>query len=218
MPHPFRGVPTAARLPSLDPQPRPMTLRSSVSCRTSTLNRAGISDLDAWFANRTLFLFSTQECCHQVDPSVRHPILGRPSAQRDQPRSGAALFTVFVKGAGFSSMSTTQCAKKGRIRISRREKRMEGKKTRTPTKSPALVRRSGHERSTRHCQAEKKPGHPRQDVRNKNQSLSPSENPHQKVQNDSKDSAPGFHKHKSRLLTASTSREPFTFYVSSCLT
>jgi hypothetical protein len=47
------------------------------------------------------------------------------------PRLDAALFTVFVKGAGFSSMCTTQCAKKGRIGISRREKRMEDKKTRT---------------------------------------------------------------------------------------
>src|SRR5258705_8577785 len=120
MPHPFRGVPTAARLPSLDPQPRPMTLRSSVSCRTSTLNRAGISDLDAWFANRTLFLLSTQECCHQPDPSVR--TVG--------PRSGAALFTVFVKGAGFSSMRNAQCAKTGWIGIGQWEKRMEDTKTR----------------------------------------------------------------------------------------
>jgi hypothetical protein len=44
---------------------------------------------------------------------------------------GAALFTIFVKGAGFSSMRNLQCAKKGRIGVGQWEKRMEGKKTRT---------------------------------------------------------------------------------------
>ena len=46
-------------------------------------------------------------------------------------RLGAALFTVFVKRAGFSFMRNAQCAKKVRIGIGRREKRMEDKKTRT---------------------------------------------------------------------------------------
>jgi len=41
---------------------------------------------------------------------------------------GTALFTVFVKGAVFSSMRTTQCAKKGRGQW---ENRVDGKKTRT---------------------------------------------------------------------------------------
>jgi len=40
-------------------------------------------------------------------------------------------FTVFVKGAGFSSMRNTPRARKGRIGIGQWEKRMEGKKTRT---------------------------------------------------------------------------------------
>jgi hypothetical protein len=44
---------------------------------------------------------------------------------------GAALFTIFVKGAGFSPMCNLQCAKKGRIGVGQWEKRMEGKKTRT---------------------------------------------------------------------------------------
>jgi hypothetical protein len=44
---------------------------------------------------------------------------------------GATLFTVFVKGAGFSSMRNAQCAKKGRIGIGQWGKRMEDKKTRT---------------------------------------------------------------------------------------
>jgi hypothetical protein len=47
------------------------------------------------------------------------------------PGLGAALFTVFVKGAGFSFMCNALCAKKGRIGIGQWEKRMKGKKTRT---------------------------------------------------------------------------------------
>jgi hypothetical protein len=47
------------------------------------------------------------------------------------PRLGAAHFTVFVKGAGFSSMHNDQCAKKGRIGIGEWGNRMEDKKTRT---------------------------------------------------------------------------------------
>jgi hypothetical protein len=46
------------------------------------------------------------------------------------PGLGAALFTVFVKGAGFSFTCNAQCAKKGRIGIRQWEKRREGKKTR----------------------------------------------------------------------------------------
>jgi hypothetical protein len=45
--------------------------------------------------------------------------------------SGAALFAVFVKGAGFSSMRNSQRAKKERSGIGRWEKRIEDKKTRT---------------------------------------------------------------------------------------
>jgi hypothetical protein len=45
--------------------------------------------------------------------------------------AGAALFTVFVKGAGFSSMRVHQCAKRGPIGIGQWGKRMEDKKTRT---------------------------------------------------------------------------------------
>jgi hypothetical protein len=44
---------------------------------------------------------------------------------------GAALFTVFVKGADFSFMCNAQCAKTGWIGIGQWEKRMEDKKTRT---------------------------------------------------------------------------------------
>jgi len=44
---------------------------------------------------------------------------------------GAALFTILVKGAGFSSMRNTPREKKGRIGIAQWEKRMEAKKTRT---------------------------------------------------------------------------------------
>src|SRR6202035_5064014 len=36
--------------------------------------------------------------------------------------AGAALFTVFVKGAGFSSMNNHQCAWKGRIGIGQMER------------------------------------------------------------------------------------------------
>jgi hypothetical protein len=44
---------------------------------------------------------------------------------------GAALFTVFVKGADFSFMCNAQCAKTGWIGIGQWEKRIEFKKTRT---------------------------------------------------------------------------------------
>src|SRR5260221_14311066 len=47
------------------------------------------------------------------------------------PRLGAALFTVFVKGAGLSVMSNPQRAKEERFGIGQWEKRMERKKTRT---------------------------------------------------------------------------------------
>jgi hypothetical protein len=43
---------------------------------------------------------------------------------------GAALFTVFVKGAGFSSRNPSR-AKKGRIEIGQWEQRMAAQKTRT---------------------------------------------------------------------------------------
>jgi hypothetical protein len=45
--------------------------------------------------------------------------------------AGASLFTVFVKGAGFSSMNHHQCAWKGRIGIGQWENPMEYNKTST---------------------------------------------------------------------------------------
>jgi hypothetical protein len=45
--------------------------------------------------------------------------------------AGAALFTVFVKGADFFSTHNHQCAKKGQIGIGQWGNRMERKKTRT---------------------------------------------------------------------------------------
>ena len=47
------------------------------------------------------------------------------------PRLGAALFTVFVKGADFLLICNAQCTKKGRIGIGQWGNRMEDKKTRT---------------------------------------------------------------------------------------
>jgi hypothetical protein len=40
--------------------------------------------------------------------------------------SGAALFTVFVKGAGFSSLRNTPRAKKGQIGIGQKERENRG--------------------------------------------------------------------------------------------
>ena len=54
-----------------------------------------------------------------------------PRARTVGPGWGAAQFTIFVKGTGFPSMDNTSRTKKGWIGIGQREKRMEGKKTRT---------------------------------------------------------------------------------------
>jgi hypothetical protein len=56
---------------------------------------------------------------------------------------GAALFTDFVKGAGFSSMRNHQCADKGRIGIGLWEKQMEGKKTRRFKSAQRLAHQAG---------------------------------------------------------------------------
>jgi hypothetical protein len=57
---------------------------------------------------------------------------------------GAALFTDFVKGAGFSSRTFLR-AKKERIGIGPWEKRMDGKKTRT------LEKRKGAAPKAQYC-------------------------------------------------------------------
>jgi hypothetical protein len=46
--------------------------------------------------------------------------------------SGAALFTVFVKGAGFSSLRNTPRAKKGQTRIGQRERENRGSESPHP--------------------------------------------------------------------------------------
>jgi hypothetical protein len=65
---------------------------------------------------------------------------------------GAALFTVFVKGAGFSSRNHPR-TKEGRIGIGQREERMAAQKTRT------LEQRKG---AAPKVQERSKRGHPRE--------------------------------------------------------